>query len=613
MKTKFFGAFNKQNVTDVVANKIENSQQPHFIELEMSFHYEDETSQCMAWGNFYDLRKTCNDLGISLTENPAEAIVKSAKQEKYSNIEAFYGEFTFILFQNEKIIIGRDLIGAGLPVFYTNDYFSNSIDDFKRIADFEFSLDPTAVRTFLHIGTPIPPQTIINGVKQLAAGEYLVFSKNEIKTYFIFSYQKYDKQFSSLKISEQEAVIELERLHKNAIKRRIADKQNIALLMSGGYDSGGNVAALRDLYDGKVSGYSIGFKDDAWSELPLARLLAQKFGINFSDYQIDGSEIDDLPVIMRSLGTPFQENGIMVNYTVMKRVNEDNNDIILGGDGNDQVYGTAMQQVALHYYSSKFFLNPVQSVISSLTSGTHQKLLSRVNFHNNRILHAGNYTSFGFKASELKKMLKYPDEKLMMDVMKRNHLKAKSFDDLYKIHTYYKDFIHDGNHLIIFKASNMARLFNQHLSFPYMDKDSIEFIMQLPREMRFSGTPKEIAKGHGSGKYLHKKYLKPKLPKEITERKKQGGFAPLPIFFKDKNRRTMIYNIIRKSKLSGDIFDKNYLEAFFQDLESIIHAKDAWFWHQQTIAFKLFNLLSLTIWWEVHFKNHKGTTLSDFD
>ncbi len=611
MKTKFFGAFEKKFTVNI-ANKGDNTPTTNLIKLEQQFKFENDNSSCFAWGNFYDLKKTCSDLKIPICNNPAEAICHAVKDGNFQATEYFYGEFTFLIIENEKVIIGRDLVGAGLPVYYSEKYFSNSIDDFKNIKGFNFAPDNMSIQAFLHLGAPMPPSTLVSGIKQLLPGEYLIYSKQKITTHFIFSYSKYDQLFNSMNIPEQEAVEELERLHKEAIRRRVANKKHVALLMSGGYDSGGNVAALRDLYSGKVNGYSIGFKNDQWSELPLAKLLAKEFDIDFHDYEIDGSEIDDLPQILKYLGIPFQENGVMVNYTVMKRASKDANDIILGGDGNDQVYGTGMQQVALHHLTAKYGLKPFQVLLSGMLAGTNHKLLSKVHFHNTRILNATDYTTFGFSKSELKKLLNNSEGKLITNFLIRNQIKAHSFDELFKSHTYFKDFINDCNGLIIFKASNMAGLFNQHLSFPYMDKDSMEFIMQLPREKRVSGSVKEVAKGHSVGKYLHKKYLKPKLPKEITERKKQGGFAPLPIFFKDENRRKMIYQIIKNSQVSKELFNKKYLDQFLHQYELISQAKDAWFWHQQSMAFRIFNLLVLIIWWEIHFNNKKGKVLKDF-
>jgi len=468
MKTKFFGFF-EDKLKSVEINGLTKTESPNLFRVMPEYKFESEGIHCYAWGQFYDLEKTCNDLYISHSENPAEIIAAIFRNEKYQVIEALYGEFTYLFIDTEKIFIGRDIVGAGLPVFYNDKFFTDNIDNFKLIKGFDFTPDADSIKTFLHIGTPMPPKTLVKNISQLLPGEYLLYKNHTLTTQNIYSFEKYTQNFGTLKLSEHEAVEELERLHKAAIVRRIKNRPNIALLMSGGYDSGGNIAALRDVHNGKAKGYSIGFKDDQWSELPIAKFLANEFNIDFKSYLIDGSEIEELPLILRDLGHPFQENGLMVNYTVMKMVQNDNNDIILGGDGNDQVYGTGIQNVALHHLAAKYGIKPFQAVLSGMLAGTNHKLLSKVQFHNSKILHIENHTTFGFNESEINKLLRNKGEKLNTNFIKSNNLHPKSFDDLFKSYTYYKDFMFDGCNLITFKASSMARLFGQKLSFPYMD------------------------------------------------------------------------------------------------------------------------------------------------
>ena len=79
----------------------------------------------------------------------------------------------------------------------------------------------------------------------------------------------------------------------------------VGILLSGGYDSGSNLAALRSIYDGQIDSYSVGFKGDAWTELPMARLMSETFGTRHHEYEIDGTETSALPDIVRFLGEPF--------------------------------------------------------------------------------------------------------------------------------------------------------------------------------------------------------------------------------------------------------------------------------------------------------------------
>lgn len=608
MKTKIFGAFNADHSHDNRFANTRNTKLPKLIVLDQTEICQNNQLTCYVWGNFYDLEKSCKDLKIPASDNPADLISTELDKGNYTCAKDFYGEFTYFYITPEKIIIGRDLAGAGLPVFYSKDYFSNSIDELINTGDYR-DYNFQAIQSFLHLGTLLPSETILNGIKQLHAGEYLVYQKGKITGGNVFPFEKYYKLVNSRNISEFEAVRELEKLHKKSLKRRIEGRKNISLLMSGGYDSGGNVAAIRDITDDRISGFSVGFKDDDWSELPLTKLLAKKYNIDLYEYLIDGSEIYDLPVIMNALGMPFNENGLMVNYAVMKMIDPDWNGIILGGDGNDQIYGTNLQYLTLHHFISKFGLTHFQTFVNRMISGSRNAFLSRIYFHSYRTQHVLDYPHFGFNRSELKKLLRIHSDDFNTNICMRNEVESHSFDDDYRIFTYFKDFLHECNNLIIFKASSMARLFKHHLSFPYMDKDYVDFVFSLPIKLRFHGTRKELLKGDGVSKYLHKKYLEPKLPHEITHRKKQGGFVPLSIFFSNEEQRKIIFQIIRKSPFIKDLFNDKYVEKFIYDFNNEFTSPNTWFWQKQSNAFQLLNLLTLIVWLEIHINKQRISDL----
>lgn len=90
----------------------------------------------------------------------------------------------------------------------------------------------------------------------------------------------------------------------------------------------------------------------------------------------------------------------MVNYCAMRMIGDDKPDVILGGDGSDQYFGTSGREVALHYLSARIGLRPLLRGISRLleheTFDTGGKL-SRINFHLDKILHILEGERFGLR------------------------------------------------------------------------------------------------------------------------------------------------------------------------------------------------------------------------
>ncbi|MCF8371471.1 MAG: asparagine synthetase B family protein [Bacteroidales bacterium] len=574
-------------------------------------HVQENSKELWLWGRLYGIKDLAARFSIQFS-NEADFLLRFFLKEGISAMRYLDGEFTFILKEESRTFVCRDRHGAGPQFFYSDDFFSSNLFAFRDFKDFSLEPDYHALTTFLSIGYIPSPQSSLKGVQKLPAGSYLIFKDGLAEVHDLYSFQEFMSAVGTCKLSIQDATDEYESLHKAAIEARIEGKTSVGLLMSGGYDSGGNIGKLRDVYSGDVSTFSIGFKDNPWTELPLAKLLAERFGAKHKEYEIDGSEIFDLPQIVAHIGDPFQEGGLMVNYKAMGLIGDKKPDIILGGDGNDQHHGTSGKELALHFKLKQKGLQPFQKMVSAMSGMplfNKDNKFFRIKFHNEKILNILKSDVFGFTSSQMKNILA-PGIQVGKPLY-LNHLPKSynGFDEFYFIHNYFGDIKQVINEVILFKASKMASLYDNALSFPYMSTDLYNFLMTLPRELKCKGTVDEMSKGKGVTKFLHKNYLKPKLPKEITERKKQGGFAPLPIFFRDEANRKQIADFILNSTASNELFNRPAIQEFIEDYNKGLAAGSYWFWYSQVKATQYFNLLSLTVWWEMMMNGKKGENL----
>lgn len=547
-------------------------------------------------------------------KDEAAFILKMYLQLGTKVLKKLDGEFTFIVISDNKIVIARDRHGAGSQVFYTNLFFSNNLFELTSIENFKVEPDINAFEQFLSIGYIPSPQTSLKGVKKLAGGSCLTFEKGELKEEQLFTFEEFSSHYNTLKMSESDAIAEYEYLHKSAIKTRIAGKESVGLLMSGGYDSGGNISALRNIYQGKVKTYSIGFKDNQWSELPLAAKLAKEYNSKHHEYEIDGSEILNLPSIIRFIGDPFQEGGLMLNFMAMNIIGDDKPEIILGGDGNDQLHGTAGKELALNYRVKKMKLSGLQRIFSSVANQPmfdHNNKIYRLKFHNDKIHNILKSDNFGFSSKEINRLFRAGLKTGNYAYLEYLPKHIKNFDELFMTHNFFGDIKQVINEVILFKASRMAEMYNNSLTFPYMSTDLYTFLSTVPRDLKFKGSMENLSKGRGISKYLHKSYLQPKLPTDITGRKKQGGFAPLPIFFKSEENRKLFSNIILNSDIVGEIFAQNSIREFLTKYDTEVQKPSYWFWYDQVKASKYFNLLTLAVWWEMMIHKKDISSLND--
>ena len=543
-------------------------------------------------------------LNGSLYNEKPENLLPNFLKNGSDFLKSIDGDFLIIIVLKDKVLLFRDRHGSGKQLFYTKEYCSSQLIDFKSIKDFSIKPDFEALFTFMSIGYIPSPMTSIEGINKLAGGCLLVYEKNTTSTLDLFDYNDFITNAGSTKLTIDEATIEYERLHKQSIANRIKGADKVGLLLSGGYDSGGNISALRDIYKGDVVSYSIGFKNNPWTELPLAKILSERYQSTHYEYEIDGSELMDLPLIVKALGDPFQEGGLMLNYSAMRLVKDSGEtpQIILGGDGNDQHFGTSGKELALHWKFKKNGTQIFQKLFDTFGNGSlfeKDNLFFRAQFHNRKILHIQQSDTFGFTKYQLNKLNTLDYKVPEYQYLKNSPKKYTDFDHFFFCRNFNVDIKQVINEVILFKASKMSDLFSNSISFPYMSTELYEFLKKMPVDYKFHGTLEELSKGQGKSKFLHKRYLKPKLPTEITDRKKQGGFAPLPIFLKNDEQRKIIFEVIAKSDAVEAMFNKQKIQKFLQQYDQIANSKGYWFWYQQVQANQIINLLTLVVWWEI--------------
>ena len=605
---KFTGNFGQQPISELW--NVDVSTDSIAVDNDVSVYTGNQFTLYLC-GRIYNGKELAESNGL-IFSGDAELAGQLYEWRGVSSFGEYDGAYTIIVRTREETIIYRDFASSGVPVYYTQTCFSSSLKGITNIKNFSLDPDIESFACFLHLGYIPSPQTVLKGVKKMAGGELLTYCNHQITVTETLIRTDFIRSHGTSKLSLEEAVSEYDRLHRQAIARRIAGKNNVALLLSGGYDSGGNIANLREVYSGKAKSFSIGFKDNPWSELPLAKLMADRFDTEHHEYEIDGSEIEFFPEMISWLGDPFQESGLMVNFMVMRMVAQHGVDVILGGDGNDQLYGTGIREMALGYKFKKNHIKWILDLFNCVGNtgmlGNHSALY-RLKFHANAIVHPLKSKGFGFEKRQLNRMFSdFPD----FTYDEGYPTSFNSFDDLFLNRNFLIDMQQTMKQVILFKASMLAGYYGQHLSFPYMSSDVTNFLKTLPREYKHKGSFKEICDGKGIAKYIHKLATKDKLPDEVTAKKKQGGFAPLPLFFAQEESRRKCQQIILGSNIVGQVLKKDKLSDFLTYYDSFCKDTNKWFWQRHVEAFKYFNLLTGVLWWEVFVNGKNGKTLEDF-
>lgn len=601
----------------------------HVMGEEAESSFESHNLRLFFYGTLYNR----DVLQAAPDDSNAKLAAEAYLNDLLSGFSRLDGSFIIVYYSANECGIVRDHHGTYYPVYCTLDgYFATSWKYLAKLVK-SYSYNPVALSQFLQRGIMSETNFVISNFVRLNAGEqfYVTYVERSIPSLKVsllvdsdistklgrdFNLKKNEEHkfyFNQLNCSKvythnpkvvkeknfnlEACALRFGELHVRAIKRRIGTSTRVGILLSGGYDSGSNLAALRSVYDGPIDSYSVGFKGNSWTELPKARLMSETFGTRHHEYEIEGNEIKYLPDIVRFLGEPFVEGGLMLNYCAMRMVADDRPDVILGGDGSDEYFGSSGREVALHYLAARVGVRPLLRGINKLLShnafDTGGKLTC-INFHLDKMLHLLEGQRFGFSDRCMKQLLQNPSANFQKRIPPLTD--TRSFANLYTQHALVSDLEIVINRVIIYKASRMAQMFNNNLTFPFMDLEIYHFLQDLPVSLKCKGNSVfDIALGRFVSKYLLKYHYKPLLPKNIAS---QGGFAPMFLFFDDISQRARFKDFILSSSIMDDFLSREGVKKFLIDYDRIGAQKTVWFWYKQNLALQYFNLLTLVVWWE---------------
>ncbi|CAO5258079.1 asparagine synthase-related protein [Frankia sp. AgKG'84/4] len=193
-------------------------------------------------------------------------------------IKNFKGNFSIVFENDELIFAAADRIRS-LPLFYgikNGDFYLS--DDARWIYEqvLDKNIDETSKVEFYLSGYVTGANTLYSNVKQIQAGEYIIFNKKEgtltKSNYFTFRHGNYFKK------SQDELIEVLDQVHIKVFQRliRSLNGRTAVLPLSGGYDSRLIAIMLNRLGYKDVICFSYGNQDD--KEAIISKKVAEKLG-----------------------------------------------------------------------------------------------------------------------------------------------------------------------------------------------------------------------------------------------------------------------------------------------------------------------------------------------
>ena len=294
--------------------------------------------------NFRELRKELEDDGCRFrSQTDTEVILAAYDRWGPACVERFVGMFAFAIWDEprKRLFMARDRLGKK-PLYYwfRSDGRLSFASELKALAAdpaFPRTVDEDAVRLYLRYGYVPAPHSIYSAARKLPPGHSAIYEAGRLT---ISRY--WDPVAIALSEPEHltpaEADEQLERLLKDAVKRRLVADVPVGAFLSGGIDSSLVVAIMQEVGAGAARTFTIRFENPEFDESTHAAAVAKHLGTEHHEETCGVAEmldvVDRLPAFFDE---PFADSSAVPTFLV-SRATRQHVTVALSGDGGDELF-----------------------------------------------------------------------------------------------------------------------------------------------------------------------------------------------------------------------------------------------------------------------------------
>jgi asparagine synthase (glutamine-hydrolysing) len=305
---------------------------------------EDRSVAVVLNGEIYnhvELRRCLERKGHTFsTQGDTEVIAHLYEEVGASFTDSLIGMFGVAVWdaRERQLVLARDRVGKK-PLFYAERdgvlSFASEIQSLLEDRQISRSVDYQALDIYLALGYVPAPLTAFQGIRKLCPAHRLIFREGRSQ---IESYWRLDYMPKRRAADQRELCEELRQRLRTAVRRRMIADVPLGAFLSGGIDSAAVVAAMCEASSGPVKTFSIGFDNERVNELPLARIVAERFGTEHHELTVTPNAIELLPRIIRHHGEPFADVTSIPTFYLSAMARE-HVTVALNGDGGDEIFG----------------------------------------------------------------------------------------------------------------------------------------------------------------------------------------------------------------------------------------------------------------------------------
>lgn len=304
-------------------------------------------------GEIYNFRELRSELeqggGRFHTGTDTEVLLAAWIRWGPACLQRLVGMFAFAVLDTltGEVALARDRLGIK-PLYWHSDpgrvAFASEVKALLALSDVSRRVDPvSAARFFTFLWVP-GPDTLLEGIRQVAPGTWLTIEANGAVT---------EHRYWSLPLpdpgveppSAEAAAERLDGLLEEAVRTRLVSDVPIGAFLSGGVDSSLVVALMRRASGAPVTTHTVLFpsSDSGWhieeNDAPWAHRMRDFFGddIAYHEHLLDPNMADLLPGMVWHLDDPVADPAALATYLICQAA-QPTTTVLLAGMGAEELF-----------------------------------------------------------------------------------------------------------------------------------------------------------------------------------------------------------------------------------------------------------------------------------
>jgi asparagine synthase (glutamine-hydrolysing) len=498
---------------------------------------EDDSIAVVVNGEIYNFRALRAELEGKghrfKSRSDSEVVLHLYEEEGVDFLTRLRGMYALALWDEprQRLVLARDRFGKK-PLYYhvgpEGLVFASELGGLAASGHFERRPDLDAIDAFLCLQYVPSPSTGFLGVRKLPAGSRLICERGRIGEPERYFELRFDRPRSGSLAALTE---ELDAQIDDAVRVRMVSDVPLGAFLSGGLDSSLIVAMMARHSSEPVKTFSVGFTSKDRSELPYARMVAERYGTDHHELTVQPDMASVIPQFVRHYGEPFADSSALPTWYLCEYTRTGVT-VALSGDGGDEAF--AGYRRYSHSKTARVLRSlpgPLPSLLAKTIGSIPTPAAQQVRDYGRRLMEPEHIRFLGLAAH-----IPYEDRMVLYSSdMRRRYAEdrtAARFGELYAastaidpvnrlldldIHTYLTDDI-------LTKVDIASMAHSLEVRCPLVDQNLMVFAASLRGDMKLRGL---------TTKLILREVAKPLLPEQILSRRKQGFGLPIDRWMKE--------------------------------------------------------------------------------